>query len=242
MAKTAIITGGSRGIGAACARALAGAGYAVVVGCCARLADAQRVCAEIAQAGGEAVPFCADVADTAQADSLARFTLAQYGRIDLLVNGAGVSLFSLAQETTDADWRRVFAVNVDGVFHMCRAVLPDMLRRQSGCVINIGSMWGEVGAACESAYSASKAAVIGYTKALAKELGASGVRVNCVSPGLIDTEMNAALSDADKAAVVQETPLQRIGTPEDVARLVRFLAEDRFMTGQVLGINGGLVI
>lgn len=242
MAKTALVTGASRGIGAACAAALAKAGYAVVVGYHTGREEAEAVCTNILQTGGECAALGLDVSDAAQAQAAAEFTLERYGRIDLLVNSAGIAHFSLASETTDAQWRRVFAVNTDGVFHMCRAVLPQMIGRKSGCILNIGSMWGEVGASCETAYSASKAAVIGYTKALAKEVGPSGIRVNCISPGLIDTEMNRMLSDADKAAVVEETPLGRMGTPQEVARLVCWLAEDRFITGQVIGINGGLVI
>ncbi len=242
MPSTAIITGGSRGIGAACACALAAAGYAVVIGYCTNESAAAAVRDRIRSNGGEASVFRADVSVPSDADSLMNYTYSTYGRVDVLVNSAGVSHFSLANETADADWRRVFAVNVDGVFHTCCAVLPAMIARKEGCIINIGSMWGEVGAACETAYSASKAAVMGYTKALAKEVGPSGVRVNCISPGLIETDMNAQLTVQEKQAVIAETPLGRIGSPDDVARLAVFLAQDRFMTGQVIGINGGLVI
>ena len=242
MPKTALVTGASRGIGAACAQALAQAGYAVIACYHTGQKEAESVCEKILQAGGECAVYGMDVADSAQAQAAAKFAIARYGRIDLLVNSAGIAHFSLASETTDQEWRRVFSVNMDGVFYMCRAVMPDMIARKSGCILNIGSMWGEVGASCESAYSASKAAVIGYTRALAKELGPSGIRVNCISPGLIDTEMNRMLSSADKAAVVEETPLGRMGTPQDVAQLAVFLAQDRFITGQVIGVNGGLVI
>ncbi len=242
MTRTALVSGGSRGIGAAIARELGERGFAVAVNYRAQREAAQRVVEEILEKGGRAAAFCADVSDPEQAAALVRQAGEQLGPVSLLVNNAGVAHFSLTQETTDEDWRRVFAVNVDGVFYLCRAVLPGMIARKRGHIINIGSMWGQVGAACESAYSASKAAVIGYTKALAKELGPSGILVNCVCPGFVETEMNAGLSPEAAASIVGETPLERCGRPEDVAKAVAFLAEDRFITGQVLGVNGGLVI
>lgn len=242
MRHTAIVTGGSRGIGAEIARELGAMGFAVAVNYARSRAAAEAVAEEIAAAGGCAAALGGDVSDPEQAERLARAAAEQLGPVELLVNNAGISHFSLAQDTLDADWRRVFAVNMDGVFHMCRAVLPGMIARKAGRIVNIGSMWGQVGVACESAYAASKAAVIGYTKSLAKELGPSGILVNCVCPGLIDTEMNAHLAPEEFAAVVEETPIGRAGRPEDVARVVAFLAQDGFLTGQVLGVNGGLVI
>jgi 3-oxoacyl-[acyl-carrier protein] reductase len=145
---------------------------------------------------------------------------------------------------TDAQWRRVFGVNVDGIFHCCRAVIPHFVHRKQGRIVTISSMWGQVGASCEAAYSASKGAVIALTKALAKELGPSGIPVNCVAPGVIDTDMNRALTQEDLAALREETPLERIGTAEQVADAVWFLCSQQsdFITGQVLGVNGGLVI
>ncbi|MEG2188502.1 MAG: SDR family oxidoreductase [Christensenella sp.] len=242
MPKTAIVTGASRGIGAAIARELAKNGFAVVINYNKSESAAQKLAAEICEAGGEAVCFKADVSLSDEAKMLSDFTADRYKRIDLLVNNAGISHFSLATDTTDEEWQQVFDVNTKSVFYMCRAVLPIMIWRKSGSIINIGSMWGEVGAACETAYSASKAAVIGYTKALAKEVGPSGIAVNCISPGLIDTDMNLSLSESDKRAVIDETPFMRIGTPEDIARLALYLSGDSFMTGQVLGVNGGLII
>ncbi len=242
MRHTAIVTGGSRGIGAEIARELGAMGFAVAVNYARSRAAAEAVAEEITAAGGCAAALSGDVSDPEQAERLVRAAAEQLGPVELLVNNAGISHFSLAQDTADADWRRVFAVNTDGVFHMCRAVLPSMIARKAGRIVNIGSMWGQVGAACESAYAASKAAVIGYTKSLAKELGPSGILVNCVCPGLIDTEMNAHLAPEELAAVVEETPVGRMGCPKDVARVVAFLAQDDFLTGQVLGVNGGLVI
>jgi len=170
--------------------------------------------------------------------------LAQFGQLDILVCNAGISWSGLLSDMAGEDWRRIFAVNTDGVFHCCQAVLPHFISRKAGKIVTVSSMWGQVGASCEVAYSASKAAVIGFTRALAKELGPSGITVNCVAPGVIDTEMNREYSPEDLAALAEETPLGRIGTPEEVARAIAFLAcgDGDFFTGQVLSPNGGLVI
>ena len=164
--------------------------------------------------------------------------------IDVLVNNAGIAWTGLLTDMTEWEWQQLFRVNVDGAFHLCRAVLPGMISRRAGSIVNISSIWGETGASCEAAYSATKAAIIGLTKALAKEAGPSGVRVNCITPGVIATEMNAALGEDALQALAEETPLGRIGTPEEVAAAVCFLAgeESSFITGQVLGVNGGLLI
>ena len=235
MPKTALITGGSRGIGAACARQLARDGYRVVINCCRSTAAAQALAEEI---GGTAV--CADVADSAQVERL--FDAA--GEVDVLVCCAGIAWQGLLQDMTDEAWRHLFAVNTDGVFYCCRRAIPAMVRRQAGSIVTVSSMWGQAGASCEAAYSASKAAVIGLTKALARELGPSGIRVNCVSPGVIDTDMTRGHSAQTMAALREETPLGTLGTPEDVAQAVSFLVSDRarFITGQVLGVSGGFLI
>ncbi|MEA4912800.1 MAG: glucose 1-dehydrogenase [Oscillospiraceae bacterium] len=240
--KTAIVTGASRGIGAATARLLADNGYNVLVNYEKNAQAAQSVVDEIRARGGEAVAFCADVSRTTDAQALCDFAARQYGRADLLVNSAGVAHSALLTDMTDAQYDRLFDVNMRGVFNMCRACVPLMLRVHSGAIVNVGSMWGEIGAACESVYSASKAAVFGFTKALAKELGPSGIRVNAVSPGYIDTDMNAALDADARAALIGETPLARVGAPEDVAQAVLYLAGASFVTGRILGVSGGLVI
>ena len=237
--RTALITGASRGIGAACARRLAAEGVRVAVNYCRARAQAEALAEEL---GGLAVQ--ADVSDPEQTARMVDTVLENFCQLDILVCCAGVSYVGLLHTMTDADWRRIFAVNVDGVFHACRAVLPHLIHRKAGRIVTVSSMWGQVGASCEAAYSASKAAVIGLTKALAKELGPSGIAVNCVAPGVIDTEMNARLAPQDLQALRDETPLGDIGTPEQVAESVAFLASERagFLTGQVLGVNGGLVV
>ena len=168
----------------------------------------------------------------------------EFGQVDVLINNAGVAQQKLFDTVTPEEWRRLFAVNVDGVYHCCKCALPGMLRRHAGVILNVSSMWGIAGASCEVAYSASKAAVIGLTKALAKEVGPSGIRVNCIAPGAVDTEMNAHLSEADLALLREETPLGTLGEAEDVAKLALFLASSagKFLTGQVISPNGGLVI
>lgn len=240
----ALITGGSRGIGAAAARELARRGWGVAVNYLHSEARALALTEELSASGAPALAIRADVADEDQARAMADQALAAFGRLDALVCCAGISHVGLISQIGAADWRRLFAVNVDGVHHCCRAVLPHMLERKAGSIVTVSSMWGQVGASCEAAYSATKGAVIAYTKALAKELGPSHIRVNCVAPGVIDTEMNAHLSAEDLAALAEETPLGRIGAADEAARAIAFLAgnESSFFTGQVLSPNGGLVI
>ncbi len=237
--KTVLITGGSRGIGAACARRFAAEGYRVAVNYHHSRTEAEELAEEL---GGIAVQC--DVADPVQVQKMVDNVLDKFCQLDSLICNAGVAQQKLFGDLTDADWRRVFAVNVDGVFHTIRAALPHLIHRKAGRIVTVSSMWGQVGASCEVGYSASKAAVIGLTKALAKELGPSGITVNCVAPGVIRTEMNGALSQETLSALAEETPLGTIGAPEDVAEAVWFLASDaaRFITGQVLAPNGGLVI
>lgn len=240
--KSAIVTGASRGIGAATAKELACEGFAVVVNYKTNEAKARQVVEEIRAAGAEAQAFCADVGDPGGAKALVEFAAKSYGAPEVLVNNAGVSLFALAHETTDEQWETVFNVNVRAIFDMCRQVIPYMLARRSGHIVNIGSMWGRTGAACESAYSASKGAVEAYTKSLAKELGPSGIAVNCIAPGFIDTDMNAGLERAAREQLISETPLARVGEARDVAQAVACLIRTRYVTGQIIGVDGGLVI
>ena len=222
--KYALITGGSRGIGAAAARLCARRGWGVAVGYHRSGDQAQALVRELQGLGVPALAVRADVADAGQVREMVDNVLENFCQLDILICSAGISHVGLISQIDEDQWRRLFAVNVDGVHHCCRAVLPHMLARKSGSIVTVSSMWGQVGASCEAAYSAAKGAVIAYTKALAKELGPSNIRANCVAPGVIDTEMNAHLSPADPA--------------------IAFLASDEaaFFTGQVLAPNGGLVI
>ena len=232
--RVVLITGGSRGIGRACASRFAREGWQTLYLC--------RRLPENPVPGAEG--FVCDLRSAEETETVFRDLEKRYGHLDALVNNAGIALQAMLQDTTDAQWRELFAVDLDAAMRLTRLAAPGMISRRRGSVINIASMWGEVGASCESAYSAAKAGLIGLTKALAKELGPSGVRVNCVSPGLIDTEMNAHLSAEDLAALAEETPLGRLGAPDEVAAAVCFLAGDEasFITGQTLGVNGGLVV
>lgn len=240
--KNVLITGSSGGIGTAAARAFAKRGYGVALHYNTNMAAAKTTADEIIQNGGRAEIFQADIADEAAVNEM--FTRAEQslGFIDTLVNNAGTDWKGLFTDMTLDEWNRIMAINCTSAFLCSHRALPAMIRNHSGNIVNISSIWGEVGASCEVAYSTSKAAVIGLTKALAKEVGPSNIRVNCVSPGVIDTPMNGDLSEEDMAVLKDETPLMRIGTPEEAAEAIVFLAESSFITGQVLGVNGGFVI
>ena len=232
--KRVLITGASRGIGAACARVFAKSGYDVIINYNNSKKEALELAEEI---GAETIR--ADVSDSAQVAEMFKAA----GEVDVLVNNAGISGFYMLDAMSDDEWNRLIGVNLSGVFYCTRAVLPQMLRRKSGAIVNVSSMWGICGASCETAYSASKAGVIGLTKALAKEVGPSGIRVNCIAPGAVDTDMNKKLGEDAIKELCEETPLGRLGKPEEVARAILFLADDEgFITGQVLSPNGGLVI
>ena len=244
MRRIALITGGSRGIGAACVRRFARSGYAVVFLANRSISAAEALKAELRAEGLDVDYRVCDVSNGAQVRDVIGGILRTYRRIDALVNCAGVAHIGLFTDMTEEEWDALFAVNVRSVFSVTKVVLPGMISRQTGAVVNVSSMWGEVGASCEVAYSATKAAIIGLTKALAKEAGPSGVRINCVTPGVIDTDMNAQLTDEDRAALADETPLGRIGDADEVAQTILFLCSEgaSFITGQVLGVSGGLVI
>ena len=242
--KCVLITGASRGIGAATARLFARKGWSVGINYRQSADRADALAAELRGLGASVGLYPADVSDRVQVDKMIAAFLADFGQIDALVCSAGIARQELFSDITLASWREIMAVNLDGVFHCCQAVLPDMLHQKAGKIVTLSSMWGQVGGSCEVAYSAAKAGVIGLTRALAKELGPSGINVNCVAPGVIDTEMNRNLSREDKAALAEETPLERLGTPEDVANAIWFLVSEAgdFFTGQVLAPNGGFVI
>lgn len=239
-----LITGASRGIGAACAEAFARKGYAVAVNYRHSRQLAEDLCAQLRDSFGvRAVPYCADVRDDKAVRAMVCAIEQQLGEIDVLVNNAGVALSALFTQTDEQSWQEIIDTNLSGVYHCCHAVLPSMIRRHSGCVLNISSMWGEVGASCEVAYSAAKAGVIGLTRALSKELAPSNIRVNCIAPGVVMTDMLSGYDADALEALRQDTPLMRLGTPADIAGAAVFLCCDdaSFITGQVLGVNGGMV-
>lgn len=234
-----LISGGARGIGAACVRSFAKRGDRVVF-----LYQKSHEAAKTLEIETGAVGICADVSDPAQIQRAVASAEAEMGSIDILVNNAGIAQIKLFTDLTDEDWRRMIDVNLSGAFYLSRAVSKGMIAQQGGKIVNIGSMWGKVGASCEVHYSASKAGLRGLTMALAKELGPSHITVNCVEPGVIDTEMNATLDEETRAALCEETPLCRIGSPQEVANAVCFLASDdaSFITGQILGVDGGFAV
>ena len=236
--KVVFISGGSRGIGAAAAELFCENGYFSVVGYCENEAAAQQLVLQLTQRGYAAAAVRCDVRSEAQVQQAVAFAAAQ-GELAAVINSAGISHFAQIQDESAADMDEVFAVNARGSMLVCREAAKHMLQNHSGSIINISSMWGMVGASCESVYSASKAAVIGFTKALAKELAASGITVNCIAPGVIDTDMNRVLGQQTLDALAQETPVGRIGTPREVAQAALYLASASFVTGQVLAVDGG---
>lgn len=244
MKKVALITGASRGIGRAVAIAFAKEGYETILHYHTQKALAQKTAGELIESGLAASVAQADVANRREVEAMISAVLYRFGKIDVLVNNAGLADFGLFGDVTEERWRRLMGVNLDGVFHCCQCALPGMIARKEGVILNISSVWGLCGASCEVAYSASKAAVIGLTKALAKEVGPSNIRVNCIAPGVIDTDMNGSLDQAAMEELIQSTPLGRIGSPEEVAQAALFLAGEgaSFITGQVLSPNGGFLI
>ena len=244
MNRVALVTGASRGIGRAIAAELAGAGYAVCVNYLEHRAQAEELAEAIRNRGGSAIAVRADVADRAAVESMARTAEAALGPVTLLVNNAGIAGQIQFQDITDAQWDRYLAVNLGGARNAIQAVLPHMLHVKDGCIVNISSIWGLRGASCEVAYACTKAALIGLTRSLALELAPSHIRVNCVAPGVINTDMVQVLGQETLRELAEETPLGRLGTPEDIAHAVAFFASDRadFLTGQVLSADGGFIV
>jgi len=237
--KTALITGGTKGIGKAIALAFLEHGYEVVINYSHDEKTALATQDEFNMLGYCPVLLRADVSDEAQVRAMFKEFFSIYERLDVLVNNAGISLIKVIQDTTPSDWNKIFDVNVKGTYLCSREVCDKMIFSGGGAIINVASIWGEVGASCEVAYSASKGAVIAFTKALAKELAPSNVRVNCVSPGVIDTQMNAHLTGEEMEELISSIPMERIGTPADVAEACLFLAESSYVTGEVISVGGG---
>ncbi len=238
----AIVTGASRGIGREIAKSLAKKGNNVIANYNKSYEEAERLKEDLKRENIEIDIFKADVSKRNEIKEMIKFAEEKYGKIDVLINNAGISEEKLFTEVTDEDWNKMIQTNLYSVFCTTQEVLPNMINNKSGCIINISSIWGLVGASCESIYSITKAGIDAMTKSLAKELGPSNIRVNSIAPGVIDTDMNKNLSKIEKQEIIDETPLQRIGTPEDIAKCVNYLIEDTFTTGQVISINGGWII
>ena len=239
-----IITGASRGIGAATAKVFAQKGYDVVLNYCHSQQKAEDLAAFLRKEYHvQVLPMQADVSNPKEAETFIRSAMVVWGTPSVLVNNAGIAQQKLFTDITWEEYQSMMNTNAGGVFSCCKAVLPAMIHEKKGAIVNVSSMWGVSGASCEVHYSASKAAVIGLTKALAKEVGPSGITVNCVAPGVIDTEMNGQLSQETLNGLAEETPLSRLGTPEDIARAIYFLASSdaAFITGQVLTVDGGIL-
>lgn len=242
MKKVALVTGSSRGIGGAVAKRLAEAGYAVCINYIEQAEKAEAVAEYIRSRGGSAICCQADVSDAAAVRAMVERTEKELGHVTLLVNNAGIAEQIQFQDISAEKWNRMFNVNLGGCFNTIQAVLPNMLHEHDGSIVNISSIWGNHGASCEVAYSCTKHAIIGLTRSLAAELAPSNIRVNCVAPGVIDTDMVQVLGQETLDMLAQEIPMGRLGKPEEIAEMVLHLAESTYATGQVVTLDGGFII
>ncbi len=244
MKKTALVTGGGRGIGCQTVRRLCLDGYNTAFCYNSSEDSAKALSSELSSLGYNVFAVRCDISSGVSVKEMFEKIRKEFGEIDLLVNNAGIAQQKLFTDITDSDWDKLIGTDLSGVFYACREALPYMIRQKSGKIINVSSMWGQVGASCEVHYSAAKAGVIGLTKALAKETGPSGITVNCVCPGVVDTDMMSSFSKEDKDALTEEIPLGRIASADDIAHVISFLASDSadYITGQIIPVNGGFVI
>lgn len=240
--KNIIVTGGSRGIGRCIVENLAREGHNVILNYNKSEKQAKKIQNDLKDEGIIIEIYKADVSKKEEVKKMVEFALEKLGNIDVLINNAGIAKLEMFQDVTDEDWDEMINTNLKSAFYMCQEVIPNMIHKKSGCIINISSIWGMVGASCETVYSISKAGMDALTKSLAKELGPSNIRVNSIAPGVIDTEMNSHIDERIKDEIKTETPLGKIGKTIDIYRCVKWLIEDEFTTGQVISVNGGYVI
>lgn len=237
-----LVTGGSRGIGAATVKYLAENGYQVILNYNKSENSANEIKKELKEKNINIDIIKADVSNKEEIDLMINEIIKKYHKIDALINNAGISQEKPFLDLNDDEWNNIMNINLNSVYYCTKAVLPHMLNKKDGCIINISSIWGVTGASCEVAYSTTKAAINGLTKSLAKEMGLSNIRINSIAPGIIDTDMNKNLSKEEIESIKEEIPLNKIGRPEDIAKCVKWLIEDKYTTGQVININGGWYI
>lgn len=240
--KVVVVTGGSRGIGAQIVKTLANENYKVILNYNNSKEQAEKIQQELLEQGKEIEIIKADVSKKEEAEKLIQFAINKFNKIDILINNAGISQEGLFTDVTEEEWQKIINTNLNSVFYCNQQALKYMIQKQQGCIINISSIWGETGASCEVAYSTTKAAINGMTKALAKEVGPSNIRVNAIAPGIIDTDMNKKLTIEELEQIKEEIPLNKIGKAIDIAKCVKWLVEDEYTTGQIISINGGWYI
>ena len=240
--KVVVVTGGSRGIGAKIVKTLANENYKVILNYNNSKEQAEKIQQELLEQGKEIEIIKADVSKKEEAEKLIQFAINKFNKIDILINNAGISQEGLFTDVTEEEWQKIINTNLNSVFYCNQQALKYMIQEQQGCIINISSIWGETGASCEVAYSTTKAAINGMTKALAKEVGPSNIRVNAIAPGIIDTDMNKNLTIEERKQIKEQIPLNRIGKAIDIAKCVKWLVEDEYTTGQIISINGGWYI